>query len=81
MDSTSPRGRGQEDVKESEQESASECSKVKFKAKPLNGAQLADPAAWRVRGRMQDHGERRECDETPKATIQEQPNQRRGVVD
>ena len=34
---TSPRGRGQEDVEESEQGSASECSKVKYKAKPLNG--------------------------------------------
>ena len=37
VDSTSPRSRGQEDVKESEQGGASECSKVKYKAKPLNG--------------------------------------------
>ena len=37
VDGTSPRGRGQEDVKESEQVSAPECSKVKYKAKPSNG--------------------------------------------
>ena len=27
-------------------------------------AQLADPAAWGERRKMQDQGERRECDET-----------------
>ena len=36
VDGTSPRGRGQEDVKASEQRGASECSKVKYKAKPLS---------------------------------------------
>ena len=40
----SPGGRGQKDVKESEQEGASDSNKE--------------------RGRMQDQGERRECDET-----------------
>ena len=37
VDGTSPRGRGQEDLKESEQGSASDCSKVKYKAWPLSG--------------------------------------------
>ena len=37
VDGTKPRGRGQEDVKESEQGGSSECSNVKYKAKPLSG--------------------------------------------
>ena len=38
VDGTSPRGRGQEDVKESDKGVlSSECSKVKYKAKPLSG--------------------------------------------
>ena len=37
VDDTSPRGRWQEDVKKSESGGASECSKVKYKAKPLSG--------------------------------------------
>ena len=34
---TGPQGRGQDDVKKSESGCASECSKVKYKAKTLNG--------------------------------------------
>ena len=52
-------------VKESEQGCASECSKVKYKGQAVElDAQLADTAAWGERGRMQDQGERRECDDT-----------------
>ena len=52
-------------MKESEHGAASECSEVKYKAKPLNGfALLADPASWEERGNIQDHGEQRECDQT-----------------
>ena len=36
VDGTSPRGRGQEHVNESDQGCASECSKVKCEAKPLS---------------------------------------------
>ena len=36
VDSASPRGRGQEDVKKSEKGGVSECSNVKYKVKSLS---------------------------------------------
>ena len=57
VDGTSPRGREQEDVQESEQ------GQVQGQALERD-AQLADPAARGERRKVQDQGERRECDET-----------------
>ena len=65
VDGTSPRGRGQEDVKESEQRRCFRVQQGQLQGQAVErDAQLADPAALRERGRMQDQGEKRKCDET-----------------
>ena len=57
-DGTSPRGRGQEDVKESEQGDGIRVQQGQVQDQAVErDAQLADPAAWGERGRMQDHRE------------------------
>ena len=64
-DGTSPRGRGQEDVKKSESGGASGFSKVKYKAKPLSGMlSLPTQKLGESTARCKTKGERRECDET-----------------
>ena len=51
VDGMGSRAQGPEDVKESEQGCASECSKVKYKAKLLSGM-LSKPTSRRERGKM-----------------------------
>ena len=60
VDGMGPEGRGQV-----EKESKSRCFKTQQGQAVQRDAQLADPAARRKCGKMQDQGERREGGETP----------------